>query len=175
MFHSKREYFFLTYLIGITCNAVAVAHEVTAAAVLRLHPIVDRVSVHQASTLLSTLTIPLAALSDTAFNSCRLRRCLHSHSCCCPMTHHPLFLHPSSARWNLLRPSILPIEVFSLALIFKLSQCHMLGLLHHSLTHCLLLLPLLLLLLLLLCDAGADLRTASTSTLLLSLAEYYAC
>ena len=59
MFHSKREYFFLTYLIGITRNAVAVAHEVTAAAVLRLHPIVDRVSVHQASTLLSTLTIPL--------------------------------------------------------------------------------------------------------------------
>ena len=35
------------------------------------------------------------------------------------------------------------------------SQCHMLGFLHHSLTHCLLLLPLLLLLLLL-CDAGAD-------------------
>ena len=75
------------------------------------------------STLFNTLTIPMAALSDTAFNSCRRRRCLHSHSCCCSsMTHHPLFLHPSSARWNLLRPSILPIEVFSPALIFKLSH-----------------------------------------------------
>ena len=92
------------------------------------------------------------------------------------------FILPRSgrARWNLLRPSILPIEVFSPALIFKLSHSvTMLIFLHHSLTHssllCLLLLPLLLLLLLCMTPEPTDLRTASTSTLLLSLAEYYAC
>ena len=152
MFHSKREYFFLTYLIGITRNAVAVAHEVTAAAVLRLHPIVDRVSVHRRG-MLAGPNINLVQHLDNS-NSCTVRHCLQFMQTSPVFTlslmlllYDASFILPRSgrARWNLLRPSILPIEVFSPALIFKLSQCHMLGLLHHSLTHsnhlCLLLLP----------------------------------